>query len=62
MFTEANHIFKDRLTKYEDKKKFEEIIHEIYTDNNLNFKYEGDIKKYDITLRNILPNLRINTS
>lgn len=60
LFTEANHIFKDRLTKYEDKEKFERIIHEIFTDNHLKFKYEGDIM-----LRNILPNhstLRISTS
>lgn len=50
LFAEANHIFKDRLTKYEDKKIFEEIIHEIFTDNHLNFKNEGD----NILYKNLL--------
>lgn len=46
LFFEANHIFNDRLVKYEDKKKFEEIIHRIYADHQMNFKYEGFIYKF----------------
>lgn len=42
LFFEANRIFNDRLVTYEDKSKFEGIIHKIYADLRLNLKYEGD--------------------
>lgn len=44
MFFEANRIFNDRLVTYEDKSKFEGIIHKVYADLRLNLKYEGDYK------------------
>lgn len=48
LFFEANHIFNDRIVKYEDKKKFEEILQKIYADNNLNYKYEGMKYEYRV--------------